>query len=68
MNNRYVYFSNNVVAPGDKITLVQENVYYKMQQIDEAVNHNNARYAHYYYKTLDDYDNSEYIYIGTENA
>lgn len=66
--HRYVYFSNNVGAPGSKITIIQEDIYYKMQEADEAVNHNNARYAHYYYSRLDDYDNTEFIYIGTENA
>ena len=68
MNNQYVYYSDSVGAPSDKITIIQEEIYFKMQKVDEAVNDGNYRYAHYYYKKMDEYGNSEYIYIGTKNA
>lgn len=64
----HVYFSNNVGAPGNKITLLQEEIYSKIQEIDDAINYDNARYVHYYYEQLDDYDNTEYVYIATENV
>lgn len=64
----YVYFSDNVGAPADKITIANEALYGKLQLENEAINNDNARYVHFYRKNLNDYGIAEYYYVTTKNA
>lgn len=68
MKPTHVFFSNQVGAPGDKITLREEEIFFKVQEIKDAENAENFKYAHYYYAQHDEYGNTEYIYVATENA
>lgn len=64
----YVYFSDNVGAPEDKITIADEALYGKLQAENEAINYDNARYVHFYEEYLNDYGIAEYHYVTTKNA
>lgn len=64
----YVYFSDNVGAPADKITVANEALYGKLQLENEAINYDNARYVHFYEEYLNEYDIPEYHYVTTKNA
>jgi len=65
MKRTHVIFSNNVAAPVEKIIHGQEN---ELQEIEEAVNEENAKYAHYYEERFNEYDVLEWHYIETVNA
>ena len=64
----YTLFSNNAVAPGDKITVLDQELFSKLQLKNEAINSDNARYAHYYEEFINDYGITEYHYVTTKNA
>ena len=63
----YVYFSDNVGAPADKITVADEALYSKLQLENEAIN-NDAKYVHFYKQYYNEYDIPEYYYVTTKNA
>lgn len=67
MTKTHVIFTNNVGAPGSKITEDNE-LFYKLDEIEEAENTECARYAHYYEETLNEYDLTEFVYVETTNA
>lgn len=64
----YVLFSYNSVAPSDKITVLDEDLFGKLQIENEAIISDNARYAHYYKEFINDYGITEYHYVTTKNA
>lgn len=64
----YTLFSNNAVAPKDKITVLDQELLGKLQIENEAINSYNARYAHYYKEFLNEYDITEYHYVTTKNT
>lgn len=64
----YVLFNDNVGAPADKITIVDEALYGKLQPENEAINNDNARYVHFYEELENEYDVTEYHYVTTKNA
>ena len=63
----HVIYTSNVVAPGNKITEDNE-IFFQLDEIEEAQNTESAPYAHYYERTETDYDLAEYRYIETTNA
>jgi len=65
--DKVVIYSNSVGAPGEKITEGIET-YDLAQDVEDAVNTDNAKYAHYYEKKLNEYDVFELHYIETTNA
>ncbi|KYD02620.1 hypothetical protein MXL46_08095 [Heyndrickxia sporothermodurans] len=67
MKKTHVIYSNEVGAPGNKIT-EDNDLFFKLDEITDAENTQNAKYAHYYQVTTNDYDLTEFIYVETTNA
>ena len=65
--DKVVIYSNSPGAPGGKITEGIED-YDLAQDVKDAVNTDNAKYAHFYKKKLNEYDVFELQYIETTNA
>lgn len=65
----HVIYSNEAFAPFQKIK--QDYFYHRLiplQEIEDAENEENFRYAHYYKEVLNDYDIMEYHYIESVNC
>ena len=45
-----------------------EELYSQVQEMEEAVNSENACYAHYYKESFNEYDIIQYKYVETVNA